>query len=225
MLRIVKSFLTIAVVAAIAVGATGAYFSDSEIVAGNTFAAGSIDLEIGAGDEVPFTIANVEPGNSGTETITYSNTGSLDGVLDVKQANLQEFENGCIEPEVQAGDPNCSASGGDLGLVSLEIATFVDVNQNGVWDAGDIKLAYNGQVIPYSVQNYLNYSTPRKTTAGWNDIMTLSPGQAVNLVMDWRIRTDWNYPNYSQNIIMTDSLSFDVQSSLEQVGGSGGVVE
>ena len=225
MTRIVKSFMTIAFVAVIAVGATNAYFSDSEKIAGNTFASGSIDLVLGAGDEVPFSFSNVAPGDSGKETISFSNAGSLDGVLDVKQANLAEYENGCIEPEVQAGDPNCTASAGDLGLVSLEIATYVDVNQNGVWDSGDIKLAYNGQVIPYSVQNYLNYSSPRKTTAGWNDIMTLSPGQSVNLVMDWRIRSDWNYPNYSQNIIMTDSLIFDMLSSLEQAGATGGVVE
>jgi predicted ribosomally synthesized peptide with SipW-like signal peptide len=40
----------------LAVGATGAYFSDSEVVAGNTFAAGSVDLDLTGSNPIPFNI-------------------------------------------------------------------------------------------------------------------------------------------------------------------------
>ncbi|MFA6254643.1 MAG: TasA family protein [Patescibacteria group bacterium] len=46
MKKIVLSLSVIAVVAALAIGATVAYFSDTEISSGNTFTAGSIDLKV-----------------------------------------------------------------------------------------------------------------------------------------------------------------------------------
>lgn len=223
MRKILMSLLMITLVSAVGIGATKAWFSDTEASTGNSFTAGKLDLELGAGNPIPFIFSNVVPGDNGTGKITLTNTaGSIDGVLDVKLANLLESENGLVEPELAAGDYE---NGGDLGLESLQIATFVDVNRDGVWNAGDIKLAYNGQVIPYSVQNYLSYATPRNTMVGWNDIMTLTAGQSVDVVMMWKVLTTWGYPNYNQNIIQTDSLGFDVQTSLEQVGGSGGVTE
>lgn len=224
MKRILLSLVVLVLAGTAAVGATRAYFSDTETSTGNTFAAGKLDLELGAGDPIPFNLSDLEPGNSDTGKVTLTNTtGSIDGVLDVNLDNLVENENGCVEPETAAGDPNCSV--GDLGLDSLQIAVYVDVDRNGQWNSGDIKLAYNGQVIPYSTQNYLSYSSPRNTMDGWNDIMTLTDGQSVDLVINWNVKTTWDYPNYNQNIIMTDSLGFDVLTSLEQVGGSGGVTE
>lgn len=62
MLRIVKSFLTIAIVAAIAVGATGAYFTDQEVVANNTFTAGRVDIDIRGACSTPQTFTGMAPG-------------------------------------------------------------------------------------------------------------------------------------------------------------------
>jgi len=147
--KIILSLAVIAAVSAIAVGGTVAYFSDTETSTGNTFTAGSLDLVLAPGTPLPFTVSNVAPGQSGTGKATLTNaTGSIDGALDVKLTNLVESENSCVEPETAAGDPDCSAGAGDLGLDSLQIAVFVDVNKDGVWNDGDIKLAYSGQVIP-----------------------------------------------------------------------------
>src|SRR6185312_9853594 len=46
MKRIVLSFSTILLVSALAYGATGAFFSDTETSANNIFTAGSVDLKI-----------------------------------------------------------------------------------------------------------------------------------------------------------------------------------
>ena len=92
--RILLSVSMIAFVGALVVGATGAFFSDSETSTGNTFTAGAIDLTIGndsyytneAGDlvssattswaigdldgEVFFSFSDLKPGDIGEDTIS-----------------------------------------------------------------------------------------------------------------------------------------------------------
>ena len=214
----------IALVGTLAIGATAAWFFDSETSAGNTFTAGQLDLELGAGDPIPFSLSDLEPGQSGNGEATLTSvTGNIDGDLDVKLDNYVQSENGLVEPELAAGDYE---NGGDL-WISLAIAMFVDVNQDGVFNAGDIQLAYNGQKAAYPGfwGGDFHYSGVPSMLPGWNDIMTMTSGQSVDLVIMWQLPTTWDYPNYNQNIIQTDSLGFDVLTSLEQVGGSGGVTE
>jgi predicted ribosomally synthesized peptide with SipW-like signal peptide len=64
MRKLLLSVLTLGVVSVAALGATRAYFSDTESILGNTITTGSVDIEIyGNGVvEQPFTLANVLPG-------------------------------------------------------------------------------------------------------------------------------------------------------------------
>ena len=62
MLRIAKSLITILAVAAITVGATGAYFSDQESIPGNTFATGTLNLTLNHSAGKPFNVVGVYPG-------------------------------------------------------------------------------------------------------------------------------------------------------------------
>jgi len=83
MLRIAKSLLTIVAVAAIAVGSTGAYFSSSISNSGNSFATGTLALNVNgtdqAGQSAVFGEANMAPGYVIPEhTFTVANVGSLD---------------------------------------------------------------------------------------------------------------------------------------------------
>jgi len=52
MKRIILSLVTIVAVAAIATGATVAYFSDTETSNSNTFAAGTLDLDVNGNNGV-----------------------------------------------------------------------------------------------------------------------------------------------------------------------------
>ncbi|MDD5152495.1 MAG: TasA family protein [Candidatus Pacebacteria bacterium] len=225
MKRIILSLSVIAAVAIGAVGATRAYFSDTETSTGNTFSAGKLDLVLGAGNPIPFSVANLYPGQSGTGKVTLTNaTGSLNGDLDVKIANMVQSEGGPLtDPEIKAGDYD---NGGDLDL-SFVIAAYLDVNRNGVFDAGDYQLAYGGQkaIYPGFWGGDFHYTSVSNMLTGWNDIMTMTADQSVDLVVMWQLPTAWTYPAYNQNIIQTDTLGFDVLTSLEQVGGSGGVTE
>ena len=67
MKRIILSLVTIVTVAAIATGATVAYFSDTETSNSNTFAAGTLDLKVDNQDDpniVRVTLNNMKPGQT-----------------------------------------------------------------------------------------------------------------------------------------------------------------
>lgn len=61
MLRILKSLMVIGIVTTIAVGATGAYFSDTVTVPQNTFASGELNLTVSP-QSAGVTVANAAPG-------------------------------------------------------------------------------------------------------------------------------------------------------------------
>jgi len=224
MKRILLAIAAIGITVTSTFAVTRAFFFDPEKVEGNSFTAGKLDLELMAGNPIQFAVTDVYPGQTGSGKVTLTNaTGSLDGDLDIKLANHIQSENGLTEPELEAGDYE---NGGDL-WISFGIVGYVDVNRNGTFDAGDVQLAYNGQkaVYPGFWGGDFHYGSITSNVAGWNDVITMSAGQSVDVVFLWQVPTTWDYPNYNQNIIQTDSLGFDLLTSLEQVGGTGGVTE
>ena len=107
MLKITKSLLTISLVAALAIGGTMAYFSDTKTSTGNTFGSGTMDFRIARPGTSPhkiFDVSNLKPGqvvegyfvvvNDSTEGLDMkwkawitgfnADTYSLDRVLEVK---------------------------------------------------------------------------------------------------------------------------------------------
>jgi len=73
--RIVTSLFVIALAAALVGGATMAWFTDSAKVEGNSFTAGTLDIEV-EGDA--FNVGNMAPGDTETTYIYVKNAGSLD---------------------------------------------------------------------------------------------------------------------------------------------------
>jgi predicted ribosomally synthesized peptide with SipW-like signal peptide len=81
-MRILKSLAMIGVVAALAVSATGAYFSDQKKIEGNTFSAGTLTLSEAHGTLKPWDVKNFAPGyKTDWEYVSLTNTGSLAGRL------------------------------------------------------------------------------------------------------------------------------------------------
>ena len=73
-------FITLAVllVAALAGIATYTWFTDSAAVSGNTFTAGTLNIDItNQTPTMPFEFTNLAPGDTVTGTITVKNTGTL----------------------------------------------------------------------------------------------------------------------------------------------------
>jgi len=157
MIRIAKSLVTILAVAVIAVGATGAYFSDTETSTGNTFTSGTLDLNVDGGNTnvVKFTAANLRPGNQPKGSWTLANVGSVNGYLD---------------PETGAGDVTCDNPGVGQGELSdvLGLMIFVDRNGDGWYSVGD-SYVYNGMAngigASYDVNEPINAGSSTKIVA------------------------------------------------------------
>lgn len=87
MKKIIISLVVIGAVAAIAIGGTIAYFSDTDSSTGNTFTTGNMEIyanengiygNTGIGNGLPFNVSNMSPGNSwGPNYAGVANKGTL----------------------------------------------------------------------------------------------------------------------------------------------------
>lgn len=200
MLRIVKSLLVITAVAAVATGATGAYFSDTETSVGNTFAAGTLDLKVGGQDDpnvAHVTVANIAPAAPWTtqrgQGFTLTNAGTVGGTVTATVINLVNYENGVTEPEVTAGDVTAGATEGELG--SQFVHTQWLLNQ-APW----------GSAAP----GFANLDAAAGVPVT-SPVFHLNPGETKSFYFQNYFDTA---PN--NNLAMGDSLSYDVQFVLNQ---------
>ncbi len=122
MKRILLSLAMIVLASSVGVGATRAYFSDTETSVGNTIAAGTLDLKVGGQDGAAvahMTLTNIVPATPWTtqrgQGFHLTNAGTVPGTVTATVKNLVNNENGCNAPEVVAGDTTCEATQGELG--------------------------------------------------------------------------------------------------------------
>jgi len=157
MKRILLSLVTIGVISALAIGATSAYFSDSETSENNQFQAGAIDLKVGNAnsiynglstnlnfqltdltDEVFFDFLDVKPGDYGFDTISLrvddNNAWMCADITITKNG-----ENTVLEPELEAGDAVQNPQYGFWGELANYINFYFwnDADNDGVKDASE----------------------------------------------------------------------------------------
>ena len=180
-------------------GSTWAYFTDTESSTGNSLVAGTLDLNIDGGNTAvtTFSVSNVAPGDSGSGNSTLANVGSLDGELDVAI--------GAITNTGGSGGTQYEDGSGDLGSVA-EMALYIDVNQNGTWNNGDICLRSDGST--YNSLEYDDIDSFGNTT--WDAVETLAISAQDDIVVAWRV------PTTAGNSIQGDSISFGITFTLEQ---------
>lgn len=76
--RVTASILVLLLaVASLAVGLSGAIFTDSQSVGGNTFTTGTIDISASPSSAI-LTASNMAPGDRSTGSVTVTNNGSLE---------------------------------------------------------------------------------------------------------------------------------------------------
>lgn len=199
MKKLLFSFLVLGITSVLAIGATTAYFSDTEISAGNTFTAGTLDLKVDGGDvNVSYTYSNMIPGVT-QPNMTYHlrNDGSINGFLNIKNIVIRSSENGCLEPEISAGDNTCSddPNEGELDQV-LNLRLMHDANCNGWKETGDTIL-FQGFANTIAPQYFSNISIPA--------------GQeiCINVLINW-----WNTTN--DNLAQGDDMTLDMVFELNQ---------
>lgn len=161
--KIIASLLTMLAVGTIATAGTVAYFYDTESSTGNTFTAGTLDLELTSSEHIPFAFSDVVPGWTKTFTYTVKNAGSINGKLSLAAANVANTEG--LNPESETGDID---EPGELGAnmnVQVKyggstVATGTLNNFNGTniltnypLNAGESKMVEIIVTVPTGVEN------------------------------------------------------------------------
>lgn len=193
--KILLSLVTISLVSVVAVGATRAYFSDTETSTGNSFTAGTLDLNLDGANTnvVKFSLTNLVPGNSGTGYWTIKNVGNINGYLDLESKTVVNDDNNCNEPE-NLVDSGCGVGQGELGA-NTNVVLFVDDNHNGVVDGVDVSLftgTLDGLVAATVADISLNANTEKY------------------------VSMNWTIPSTVENIIQSDSATFSATFELGQ---------
>jgi predicted ribosomally synthesized peptide with SipW-like signal peptide len=112
---------TIGIASAAAGAGTVAYFSDTETSSNNSVTAGTLDLtaEGSSGGSFNMAVDGLAPGE--TKELGYvqvRNSGSVDGYLDINITNIDDQENGVVDPE----PPGDSGPVGELSqYLSFEV--------------------------------------------------------------------------------------------------------
>lgn len=198
MRRLLLSFVVLGITSLCSIGATTAYFSDTEVSSGNTFTAGTLDLKIDGGDvNVSKSFSNLSPLLSQPNWgYSFHNAGTIDGVLNISGVSILDYENGCLDPESFAGDTSCGDLEGELSQ-ALNIRVWVDSDWNWEITPGESVL-YNGPLSGLSVL----------------DIKGIGAGETIRVGM----LVTWDSNAYIQdNLAQGDSLTVDFTFTLEQV--------
>ncbi len=206
MKKIIISLSIIAMAAIVVIGGSVAYFSDTEISTGNTFTAGTLDLQVGDNDPITwnFDIENIKPGDSGSEEAVLANTGSTDGYLHITFDNRINNEMGCVEPEVNDTNPpddSCGDPGPDLGELAENLDLLIYIDEAGgtadQFDLGTDTLVYQGKAKGILQGDEFNYLLASAETRDF--------------------RVEWFLDISVGNIVQSDKAGFDIVFELTQI--------
>ncbi len=203
-------------------GGTWAFFNDTETSQNNTITAGTLDLKVGAADPCTESIdigTQLQPGDSGNAADwTVTNLGGISGTLKVEIGSITNYENTWSEPEQAAGDATFGATEGEFGNC-INVAFWLDANQSGGWDTGDMYLRSDGIVI-----NWLSGSSlPVGAYDDLNSYSGIDWGSADGMPTiagsgDLDFMVEYSFPSgANDNRAQSDSSVFDIVFTLEQV--------
>ena len=203
--KILISLAVIGVVAAIAIGGTIAYFSDTETSTGNTFTAGAIDLKIdnesyvtndagvlvrsgntswGLSDltnQLFFNFADLKPGDIGEDTISI-HVDSNDAWACMAARITGTPENGVNDPESDV-DTTVGANDGELQN-ELNFVFWVDEGDN-VLETDEDANVWTG-----TVQEFVN-SSPRILADSTYNIFTGNQADPLDGGADYHLAKAW----------------------------------
>jgi predicted ribosomally synthesized peptide with SipW-like signal peptide len=197
--KILASLMVIGLVAsAIGVG-TYAYFSDTETSSGNTFTAGSLDLQVDIDGAWKnpwvgpfFDFTNVKPGDHGEKTISLHVDN--DAWAWVKIYNLHNDDNGLTEPESEV-DTTGGADQGELAQ-KLHFKIWADADCDNILDSGETILTEGSGITQCVV---------------WPIDGGPETGiQPLTASHNYCIGVAWDIPNTVDNIIQSDSYTGDI---------------
>jgi spore coat-associated protein N len=199
MKKLLISLMTVVSVTALVGGGIYAYFSDLESSNGNTFTAGTLDLNLDGGNinVVKFTVGDVKPSDSGGGTWTVTNVGGMAGYLDLENCGVTEAVGTTTDPELaDEGGPDTPQLGN-----FLKVHVFVDDNNNGSYDVGEADILGTA-AVPVAVNTI---------AAGYDLNISLAGGGGTTYItLTWSVAAD------TDNRIQGDSATLDIGFELQQ---------
>jgi len=241
MKKILISLSIVAVVAAIAIGATTAFFSDTETSTGNTFTAGAIDLKIdskatyngqqvGAAtwelkDLVPtadkfFNFSDVKPGDKGENTISLHVTNNdAWGCVNIIPTKNDDVSSN--EPELAAGDtPNTdSIFDGELAQ-NMQFKIWADTcsreNTGQSATPGDNIFQEGCDRLLTQGTGPITPTTYALATPAGNNVFNGQTKSPLTGSSTYFLGVEWSIPTIVGNIIQTDNYQADVSFYVEQ---------
>jgi len=225
--KIIKSLSVIAFVAAIALAGTQSYFSDTETSTGNTFTAGTIDIDIDENN--PFTghydIGDLKPGETGYMNFKIKNVGTNPANISKSLYNFTHTDSG------EGYDCTASVSG-----VSNMTAYQTSSEPECVAEAGtqednvETQLIYDLSVEVYAGDDETNGPIWWQTIYKDSDGKTLTSVYGntstatsfVNLGMipaggHMNVTQSYHFNPNAGNEYQGDGLSFDMQIKADQL--------
>jgi|GEM_PF-3157790 len=146
-----------------------------------------IDLELGGAGASSWDIANIAPGDSGTETVELHNAGSRNGFVTIWISDTVSGEG--LNPESETGDTSEPGELDDHLLFNLS-CSGLSTNLN----------------LPVTIGNL-----PRSVSdPNYIKIIPLNAGDTVDL--EWQ----WQLPPQTDNDVQGDSLSFTINYLLKE---------
>lgn len=133
---------------------------------------------------------DVEPGSRGTQSFTVAGRGRVPAIAELRVVDLVSIEDGCTDPELEAGDRSCRPGEGELEdelivTVTTEPASGAPV----VLHEGPLRALSDGIVLD---------TTPRPA----DDVRSF--------VLAWRV------PEDVDDVIQGDGVRFDVDVILRR---------
>jgi hypothetical protein len=134
---------------------------------------------------VPFVVTDVLPGDSGRETVSFTNAGNETAMVSVGSIEISQRENGLTEPESKVDD----SAGGELGSLTSGKVFFESDDSTTTYVVG-------GSEQVYSIESF---STERSDVS-----VTVAPNESVRLGVEWFVPSD------TGDVIQTDSVSINM---------------
>jgi predicted ribosomally synthesized peptide with SipW-like signal peptide len=204
-----KKILGLTIAALLVMGLVGAgtwaYFSDPETMTGNYLSAGTLDLDVDGTDDPSaiFALMDVYPGQSSNDYVVLTNSGSLDGELDISISSVVNTENLTSGTEFQA-------LGGAVLGASANISLWLDIDNDGNREATDFGIDSSG-------------ATYDPTTLLWDEIDDYGAMSADNVTSalmtpadTYRLYVEWQVATTIGNEIQADVVTFTITATLEQ---------
>lgn len=190
-MKIAKSALLILAVLALAGGATGAYFSDQESIAGNTYSTGTLNISLNHLVGKPFNISNAYPGLD--SSWKYMDILNSPGTLPVESFVW------------------LAKTGGSDELYNFLNINLYDSGWNSVCGGGDDVRIFTGPLSSITGQGNRiqtsNYDPDAAGTPGNDDIRA---GQSQRIC-----QTLW-LPSWAPNSLQGQSIEFTEYVDAEQ---------